>query len=554
MTELLKIFTSSTATDHTSKHLVSASEKGAIPGGVVVAPQPLAVEEGAKVLQNGGNAMDAAVTAAFVQTVVDREMCGVAGFGTMNVYLSETGEETIIDFHGTAGSKVVPDEWEDIIVRENPDGYGYTLEGGVNGQGYTSITTPGTVAGLYEGLSRYGMISWKEAIQPAIKLAGEGFEVSKGKADSWTSSPEASPWAKVKDVSETGGAIIANKDMAKTLQKLADNGPDVFYKGEMAERIADDMEENDGFITLKDLGNYKATVTKPLYGNYRDHTIVSNPAPGGGVTVIEILNILEGYDLAKMGHNSAEYIYTVSMAMKAAFTDRANHVGDPAFVDVPTDWLISRERAREWKEKMDRRERIVIPRWQPKEGPDTTHISTMDSAGNAVSLTHSLGSSSGVMTPGLGFFYNNCMNCFNPIPGEVNSILPGKARVTGMAPTIVKKDGQVLFVVGAPGGTHIITGVLQSILNVIDHKMSAIEAVAATKFDCQGEVIDIQSRVPLSVCEQVKAMGHEITRSFSSYGGFGLVHGILVNRETQTIQGGADPGMGGMALYVPDLS
>lgn len=237
--------------------------------------------------------------------------------------------------------------------------------------------------------------------------------------------------------------------------------------------------------------------------------------------------------------------------MKSAFADRANYIADPKFVDVPTDWLVSKERALEWKKKIDKREPILIPRWQLKESPITTHVSTMDSMGNAVSLTHSLGSGSGVMTPGLGFFYNNCMNCFDPTPGKINSILPGKARVTGMVPTIVKKNGQIGFIVGAPGGTRIITGVLQSILNAIDHKMSAIEAVSAARFDCQGDVINAQSRIPLSVCEQIKAMGHNISRSFSSYGDMSLVHGILVNRETQTIQGGADPGGGGMAIYVP---
>ena len=536
-----------------SKYLMSASEKGAIPGGIVVAPQILAVEEGAKVLQNGGNAMDAAVTTAFVQTVVDRSNCGVAGFGTMNIHDAKSGKDKIIDFHGTAGSKATPEMWENIVIRENPSGYGYTLEGGVNERGYKSITTPGTVSGLYEGLSRYGTISWEKAIQPALRLASEGFEMSRGSADSWSTSPESSPWTKVKDVPETNGAVIVNKDMAEVLRKLATDGPDVFYKGEIAKLIADDMEKNGGFITIDDLNNYKAIITEPIYGNYRDHKIVTNPSPCGGITVIQILNILEEYDLEKMGHNSPDYIYTVSMAMKSAFADRANYVADPAFVDVNTDWLISMEHAREWKKKIDKREPIIIPRWQPKESPTTTHVSTMDSMGNAVSLTHSLGSSSGIITSGLGFFYNNCMNCFDPIPGKLNSILPGKARVTGMVPTIVKKDGQILFVVGAPGGTRIITGVLQSILNVIDHKMSAIEAVSASRFDCQGDVISIQSRVPLSVCEQVRAMGHNITRGFSSYGDMSLVHGILVNRETQTIQGGADPGGGGMAIYIPPL-
>jgi gamma-glutamyltranspeptidase/glutathione hydrolase len=175
----------------------------------------------------------------------------------------------------------------------------------------------------------------------------------------------------------------------------------------------------------------------------------------------------------------------------------------------------------------------------------------MDSAGNAVALTHSLGASAGVVTPGLGFYYNNCMNCFNPMPGKPNSILPGKSRLTGMSPTIVKKDGKPFFVVGSPGGTRIVTGNLQSILNVIDHKMSATEAVSAARFDSQSNIIEVQARIPLSVCEQVRLKGHPIRRTFSSYGGVALVHGILVHSEKGILDGGADPAGAGMALYVP---
>ncbi|MFQ6040079.1 MAG: gamma-glutamyltransferase [Candidatus Poribacteria bacterium] len=535
-----------------STHLISASFKGPIPGGMVSAPQPIAVEEGAKVLQDGGNAVDAAVTTAFVQGVVDRTNCGVGGFGMMNVYIAETGEETMLDFHGKAGSKVAPDMWEDIIIKENPSGYGYTVESGVNEKGYTSITTPGAVSGLYEGLTRYGTISFQEAIQPALKLADEGFEVSQETARTWTSASEggASPWTKIKDVPETGGAVIANKDLAETLRKLSEGGPDVFYRGEIAERIAADMEANGGFVTKKDLNDYRTTISEPLESDYRGYTIATNAPPGGGLTIIQALNILEEYDLAKMGHNSAEYIYIVSMAMRAAFADWANYLGDRAFVDIPMEWLMSKERAYEWKKKIDRGEPITIPRWRPKESPDTTHVSVMDRAGNAVSLTHSLGASSGVVTPGLGFYYNNCMNCFNPVPGKPNSILPGKSRLTGMSPTIVKKDGKPFFVVGSPGGTRIVAGNLQSILNVIDHKMSATEAVSAARFDSQGEMIETQGRIPLSVLEQVRATGQPIRRTFSSYGGVALVHGILVNSEKGILEGGADPAGSGMALYV----
>jgi gamma-glutamyltranspeptidase/glutathione hydrolase len=180
------------------------SEKGPIPGGMVVAPQLLAVEEGAKVLQSGGNAIDAAVTAAFVQTVVDRTNCGVAGFGTMNVYSADKKEETIIDFHGTAGSRATPGMWENIVIQENPGGYGYSLKGQVNEKGHSAIATPGTLAGLYALLWKYGTISWREALQPALRFAGQGFEVNKAKGDSWINSPEQSPWTKVKDVQETG--------------------------------------------------------------------------------------------------------------------------------------------------------------------------------------------------------------------------------------------------------------------------------------------------------------------------------------------------------------
>ena len=543
-----------------STNLISASFKGPIPGGMVSAPQAIAVEEGAKVLQNGGNAMDAAVTTAFVQGVVDRTNCGVGGFGMMNVYIAETGEEMMLDFHGKAGSKVVPDMWKDIIIQENPSGYGYTIEGGVNEKGYTSITTPGTISGLHGGLTRYGTISWAEAIQPALELARDGFEVSQATAKTWTSAPEGqtSPWIKIKDVPETGGAVIANKDMAETFRKLAEGGQDIFYRGEIAERIAADMEANGGFVTLKDLNDYRTTISEPLKIDYRGYTIATNAPPGGGLTIIQALNILEEYHLAKMGHNSAEYIYIVSMAMKAAFADWANYLGDRAFVDIPMGWLMSKERAYEWKKKIDSGESITIPRWRPKESPDTTHVSVMDSAGNAVALTHSLGASAGVVTPpsssgqaGLGFYYNNCMNCFNPVPGKPNSILPGKSRLTGMSPTIVKKDGKPFFVVGSPGGTRIVTGNLQSILNVIDHKMSATEAVFAARFDCQSDVIDAQARIPLSICEQVRAKGHPIRRTFSSFGGVALVHGILVNSEKGILEGGADPAGGGMALYVP---
>jgi len=522
--------------------------------GMITAPQPLAVDAGAQVLAEGGNAVDAATTAAFVQMVVDPRNCGVGGFGMMNIHTAATKKEVILDFHGKAGAKVKPDMWESELIQENPSGYGYTLKNQVNERGYKAITTPGTVAGLYKALTAYGTMTWKEVIQPAIKVASEGFEVDTGTANARKSVPigsETSPWVTVgKSSYEGGGEFIANPDMARTFSLLAEGGADVFYRGDLARRIAADMERGGGFITLEDLVRYEVTVTQPIYLDYRGYTLASNHPPGGGVTILQMLKILEGYELASMGHLTPAYIYTVSMAMKAAWADRANLVGDAAFVDVPIASLLSEERAAKWRSKIDAREKITIPRWHPQESPNTTHLSAVDQWGNVVGLTHSLGAGSDVITQGLGFMYNNCMNCFNPIPGQVNSILPGKSRTTGMAPTLVKIGEKPYFTVGAPGGTRIVTGILHAILNVLDHSMTATEAIAAPRFDCQGDVIIAQSRIAPSVCERVKAMGHDINRTLSSYGGIASVHGIIIHPETGQLDGGADPGSGGMALGV----
>ena len=520
--------------------------------GMITAPQPLAVDVGANVLADGGNAVDAAVTAAFVQMVTTPRSCGIGGFGMMNIHTA--GQEIMLDFHGKAGAKVEPAMWEDRIVRENPTGYGYALQDQVNERGYKSITTPGTVAGLYKAQTEYGTLPWREVLQPAIKVATEGFEVASSTAEAWKRTPvgsETSPWVGVgKSPYEGGGELIANPDMARTFSILAEGSAEVFYQGDLAEQIAEDMERGGGFVTFEDLNRYEVTVTRPIYSDYRDYTIASNQPPGGGVTILQTLKILEGYDLAQMGYLTPEYVYTVSLAMKAAWADRANLVGDAAFVDVPIEDLLSEDRAVRWRQVIDARETIMIPRWHPEESSDTTHLSVVDPWGNVVGLTHSLGSGADVITQGLGFMYNNCMNCFNPVPGQVNSIESGKSRITGMAPTLVKVGEKPYFTVGAPGGTRIVTGILHAILNVIDHRMTATEAIAGPRFDCQSDVIVAQARIPPSVCDRVKEIGHDINRSLASYGGIASVHGIVVDPETGTLDGGADPGDSGMAMGV----
>jgi gamma-glutamyltranspeptidase/glutathione hydrolase len=249
-----------------------------------------------------------------------------------------------------------------------------------------------------------------------------------------------------------------------------------------------------------------------------------------------------------MGHNSAEYIFQVAMAMKAAFADRHPFMGDMQFVDVPLAWMISKARAAEWREHIAAGRPIAVA-YAPPEPADTTHVSVVDGRGNCVALTHSLGAGSGVITPGLGFIYNNSMCNFNPLPGTANSIAPRKSRTTGMAPTVVLRDGRPVLVIGAPGGNKIITSVLQVLLNILDFGMSPSEAVLAPRFDCQGDLITCQARIPRFVREEV-ARRHPVAASPWSHGGMGLVHVIALDRATGGLAGGADTGAGGMAVLV----
>ena len=346
------------------------------------------------------------------------------------------------------------------------------------------------------------------------------------------------------------GDRLRNPDYGRTLQRLAREGPQDFYLGEMAREMASDLEAHQSWITTEDLAQYQVRDETPVVAPYRDLLIHTAPAPHGGPTLGAILNILEGYDLARLGHNSPAYIHLVSMAMKAAFADRNRYLGDPHFVKVPQDWLVSKERARQWRQVIDSGRDIEPFRVQTG-STDTTHISVVDRWGNRVSLTHSLGTSSGVITPGLGFMYNNSMINFHPYAGHPNSIEAGKGRTTGMTPTIVSRDGKPILVVGAPGATRIITAVLSVILNHVDFGMSVTEAVLAPRFDCQVDDITCQARIPEGVCAEVRKK-HPIQRMPVSHGGFALVHAIGIDSESGLLSGAADSGADGMALRVED--
>lgn len=529
--------------------------------GMVVAPQPLAVEAGVEALRRGGNAFDAAVTGAFVQMIVDPQMCGVAGFGVANLRTA-SGEHRIIDFNGTAGSRVSSDMWREILIEQDWTGYGYHLKGAVNDVGYQSIMTPGTVAGMAAVLERFGSVPWKTALQPAISVAENGFQISPQLWRTWNLPAPAGRVAMKDRLAATPGSRalyfrnetetlrpgerFTNPDYGAVLRRLADAGPDDFYRGELAGRMAEDLQANGGFVTAEDLSAYRVRLYDPLTTEYRGYTVFTNPPSGGGICVAEILNIIEHEAIAPLGLNSTAYIDLVGHAMKASFHDWYSYVADPEFVEVPVDWLLSSERAGEWYGKIKRSEAFTVPVYS--ESPTTTNITVVDADGNCAVITHSLGSSSGVVTPGLGFTYNNIMNAANPVPGEPNSIAPRKNRITGMCPTVVFRGDEPVLALGAPGGTRIITGVLQVILNVLDHGLSPVEAVSAPRFDCQSEILDCEARIPSWVRSELADRGFSINANPASFGNFALVQAITRDPLTGVLAGGSDPRGGGAVM------
>ena len=534
--------------------------------GMIVAPQPEAVEAGAKVLAERGNAFDAALACAFVQFVVDPHSCGVGGYLLLTSSPAAARDhQLILDAPALAGSNVSPGMWEKQVIGPNPGGWGFFLKDRLNEDGYRSICIPGAVRGLEAIHSRWCTKPWNELIEPAAELAEAGWKVGAHQAARWKDkaqyyegaalheklqvTPEAAKiYLKSNGATYDAGETIRNPGYGRTLRRLTADGAEDFYTGSLAAEITADLAENGSFVTPQDLSEYEIREEAPVVVQYRSYTVQTSQPPHGGPTLAAILKILEGYDLRSLGHNSPSYIHLVSMAMKAAFKDRNATLADPRFVDVPLEWMTSNGRAQEWRDVIDSSEPFDVPPVQTG-APDTTHVSVVDAAGNCVSLTHSLGSSSGVITPGLGFMYNNSMLNFYPHAGHPNSMAPRKGRTTGMTPTIVYKDGKPVLVVGAPGATRIITAVLSVILNSIEFEMPIVEAVLAPRFDCQGETIYCQARIPESICAEVRRR-HQMVRLPQSHGGLALVHAVAIDPTTERLSGAADVGAGGMALLI----
>ncbi|NKB59954.1 MAG: gamma-glutamyltransferase [Alphaproteobacteria bacterium] len=533
--------------------------------GMISAPQPEAVEAGALMMKCGGNAIDAAVACALVQGVVDPLMCSIAGVGMMQIYMPKDGVHECINFAGKAPAAAREDMWADLIEGETRDGFGFRLRGRVNEMGYQSISVPSSLKAYWEAATAYASMDWADLVQPAIDHAEAGFlvrptvhayitqqESSLGRVDNIDKLNAFEATRKL-FFSEDGtlrepGARIPNPNYAQTLRRIAAEGAEIFYSGEIAEEIAAEMARNGGLIALDDLNSMTTTHTPPLWGEYNGYKFATSQPPGAGLVLIEMLNILENFDLASLGHNSPDYIRILAEAIKYGIIDKAAYMGDPAFVDIPVDRLTGKAHAKALAEKIESGAHAHVERMPiAPESKDTTQVSTIDEHGNAVTMTHTLGMPSGVISENLGFMYNGSMGIFDPRPGRAASIAPGKGYTSSMTPTIVFRDDNPYIVIGAPGATHITLGVMQVILNILEFGMPISDAIAAPRFSVTSNAIDVSNRIPRYITDQVEEMGYEVRRSPNSYG-FAGVHGVM--NDNGVLSGAADPGRDGMALGV----
>ena len=529
---------------------------------MVVCPQPEAAESGIEILRAGGNAVDAAVATALAQTVVDPIMCGIAGFGTGAVYMPGKSVHEYFDFHSPAPLAAREDMWEHLLEGETKDGFGFILTGRVNDIGPQSIGTPATLKGLEAMHQAHGRLPWKEVVEPAIRWAEDGFFVRPGMHAFWIDEPTMGRVGNLERLQyceesrqlycrpdgrpKAIGTPLRNPGMASVLRQVAEEGTQPFYHGDLAQKMVAHLQSLGALITLDDLAQYQVTRNQPLVGSYRDRTITTNQPPGGGAMLLEMLNILEQFDLRGLEHNSPEYIQLVCEVMKKATSDKDRYIGDPKFFDVPLERLLSKDMAAEVAAQIRAGQRFAVERVNPGAPVprDTTHLSVIDADGNAVSMTHSLAMPSGIITPGMGFQYNGCMGVFDPRPGRAGSIKPGKSRFTASCPTMTFKNGELDVVLGAPGGTQIVMGVLHVLLNVIDHQMEMQAAVSAPRFSSTSNAIDVCNRIPRYTTRALEAQGYTIGRNPYNYT-IAWVHGIQV--QADGLHGGADPGRDGVA-------
>jgi gamma-glutamyltranspeptidase/glutathione hydrolase len=500
--------------------------------GMVASAHALASQAGVEILKAGGNAVDAAVAAAFAIGVVEPNSNGIGGEGMMVIYLVKGRKAIAIDYRSTAPAAAAYPER-------------------VPSSGYAAVAVPGTVAGLSLALEKYGTMPLARVLEPAIKLASDGFAISSTFAtiivDNFEAISKEESLSKIfcpDGLPLEAGDTLRNPDLAESLRKIAAGGPDVFYRGELAEKIDVEMKARGGFITRDALAGYRAIEREPVRGSYRGYGLISAPPPVGGLAVVEIMQILENFKLARYGPLAPRRIHLMAEAMKRGMADWRTFVADPDFVDVPAVGLLSRKYAKARAEEIDP-ERISekTEAGEPAKGlsPSTTSLSVVDAAGNMVALTQTISDFFGarVMVTGAGIILNNEMKNFSA--SGVNAMAPGKRMRTTISPTILIRKGQAFATIGTPGAARILTTMPLLISNLIDYKMGIQEAIEMPRFFPSGKDLMVEPRLPEETVAALVKIGYTIEPRGEFDLFFGGAQGIIIDPKTRLRVGGADP-------------
>jgi gamma-glutamyltranspeptidase/glutathione hydrolase len=498
--------------------------------GMVVSNHPLASSAGAEMLAAGGNAIDAAIATLFTLTVVEPMMVGIIGGGMAHIRLAD-GSHRFLDGQSTVPSAVRDDTY---ISKPGSAHDVFDTVGNENLNGPKAVAVPGSLKAWCETLRRFGTMSLADVMQPAIRHAARGFattpylhECIRESADEMLKDKPISAIYLPGGEPLRVGERVVQAEYAETLSHIGEHGEAALYQGLLGDILVDYMEKTGGFIRRADLATYKTVERQPVRADYRGWTILGPPPPAAsGVHIAEMLNILEGYDIARLGFGSAETIHYLAEVLKIAFADRAAASGDPDYVGVPVERLTSKAYGEERRRMIDStRAQAWGAGVTQLEGAHTTHLTVADAVGNVVATTQTINNLFGakILIPGLGTIANNYMNLFDPRPGHALSLAPGKRVTTSMSPVMALHGGKLRYALGLPGGKRIFPSAMQALINLIDHGMELQEAVEAPRIWTEGNALEVEQAVPESVRTKLAAMGHAVEAVPSVAGGMNAI-------------------------------
>jgi len=508
-----------------------------------------ASQAGLEMIKKGGNAVDAAVAAAFALSLAEPNASGLGGGGFMLIKMADEPEPVMIDYREAAPQKATPGYYYESGQDFNSKAY----------QGASAVGVPGMVAGLSLALKKFGTMSPVQVMEPAIRLARQGIRVSPklqvmilDNLEKIQKHPAAAAIYLPDGLPPEPGSLLKNEDLAKVLERIAQEGPAVFYEGNLARVIVSEIQKLGGIMELDDLKNYQPKLRKPVSGTYRGYKIFSSAPPGGGTYLLELLNILEGFDLKSLGPQSDRLIHLLAEAMKMVFADQTRNSGDPDYYKIPVEILTDKNYAGKLRERI--KEGVVRFDYKPlsfanSESESTSHMSVVDEHGNAAALTQSINSffGTGIVVPGTGILLNNHMADFDSKTGSPNSVGPARRPASSIAPTIIIKDDRPFLIIGSPGATRIISAMAQIIINIVDFGFGLDEAIEAPRVHCLTKTLAIEGRISSAAVETLKSWGHSVKLypDWDNY--FGGAQGILIDPKTRRLYGAADSRRDGVA-------